>query len=29
MAKKDELNFETDNTMASSEKRKALQSAME
>ena len=29
MAKKDELNFETDNKMASSEKLKALQAAME
>lgn len=29
MAKKDELNFETDNNMASSEKLKALQAAME
>ena len=29
MAKKDELNFETDNKMASSEKLKALQATME
>ena len=29
MAKKDELNFETDNNMASSEKLKALQAAMD
>ena len=29
MAKKDELNFETENNMASSEKLKALQAAME
>ena len=29
MAKKDELNFETDNKLASSEKLKALQAAME
>ena len=29
MAKKDELNFETDNKMASSEKLKALQAAMD
>ena len=29
MAKKDELNFETGNNMASSEKLKALQAAMD